>query len=86
LVLAAGVEEGGVEDQVQAVLDVVLNREGSTTVGLCLTSQVLTMKVQIMGKWFAIFLFILPFCSFTANTTQWYISIRASFSSSAYYF
>lgn len=43
------------------------------------------MKVQIIGKCSAIFLLMDPFCSFTANTTQWYISISASFSSSAYY-
>jgi hypothetical protein len=83
VISALGVEEAGIEDQVEAIFDVFLNGEGGTTVGLYLTSQVLMMKVQRKGKWFARSLFIDPACSLTANTIQWYISINAYFNSYA---
>jgi hypothetical protein len=48
-----GVEERGVEDEVEAEFEVVLSRGSGTTVGLRATLQVLTMKVEITGKWLA---------------------------------
>lgn len=49
--------------------------------GLYLTSQVRTMKLEIMGKWLAI-LGLHLIWSLTENSKQWYISINASFNSS----
>jgi hypothetical protein len=48
-----GIEEGRIEDQIQANLQIVLYSSKNTTVGFSLTSQLLTMNVETMGKWLA---------------------------------